>query len=98
MTYKVLAVYDGKAEAFLQPFFSDTPGSAVRAFGDEVMKPESPFHKHPGDYQLYELGTFDNLTGKLTAMEPMKLHCNGIDFVAPIQPQEVINAKTPSKK
>lgn len=81
MINRVFAVYDSKALAYLQPFFSESVGSAVRAFGDAANESGSPLSKHPGDYQLYEIGTFDNLTGMLTAIVPMKLLGCALDFV-----------------
>lgn len=78
---KVFAVYDSKAVAFLQPFFSESVGSAVRAFGDAANEEKSPLSRHAGDYQLYEIGTFDNNTGVLTAMVPQKLLGCAADFI-----------------
>lgn len=81
MLLKTFSVYDSKAMAYLQPFFSESVGSAIRAFGDAANDPNVPFNKHPGDYQLYEIGTFDNNTGLMTAMVPMKLLGCAADFI-----------------
>lgn len=84
MIQKVFGVRDCKAEAFLQPFFSIQNGSAIRAFSDECVKPGSPFNSHPGDYILYELGSFDDNSGMFVAVSPIKLLGCGSDFVAPV--------------
>lgn len=81
MFLRMFAVYDSKALAFLQPFFSNSNGSAIRAFEDAVQDPKTPFFKHPGDYQLYELAGFDDSTGAVSPVHPTKLLCNGADFV-----------------
>lgn len=81
MIQKVFAVYDSKACAFLQPFFSNSVGSAVRAFADASNEDKSPIARHPGDYQLYEIGTFDDNSGLLDAMVPTKLLGCAADFV-----------------
>lgn len=80
MTLKVFAVRDMKAEAFLQPFFSPTSGAALRAFGDACDKTDSPFHAHPSDYILFEIGTYDDATGLLTHLAPPKLLSSAVDF------------------
>lgn len=80
MITKVFAVYDSKAEAFLQPFFSDAIGSALRAFEDAVNDSNGPISRHPGDYQIYEIGSFDQRSAELLALTPCKLLGNGLDF------------------
>lgn len=78
---RVFAVYDSKAQAFMQPFFSNATGSAIRAFGDASNDGKSAFSLHPGDYQLYEIGSYDDLEGRLTSIVPPKLLGCALDFV-----------------
>lgn len=59
----VIAVRDRAADTFGSPWFSAALGAAVRAFGDEINSSESVASKHPEDYDLYELGMFDDDTG-----------------------------------
>lgn len=81
MITKVFGVYDSKTMAYLQPFFSEQLGSAIRAFSDAVNeKGNSPLAKHPGDFQLYELGTFDMKSGLVVALVPPLLLGNGLDY------------------
>lgn len=82
MNLKVFAVRDAKAEAFLQPFFSNATGSAVRAFADAVNGDKSsPIAKHPADYLLYEIGDYDDNSGLLMPSSPLKMLGCGADFV-----------------
>jgi len=69
MRHKVFAVYDSKAEAYLQPFFSFTAGQATRSFSDAVQDSGHQFHKHAADYTLFEIGVYHDETGKLIAHE-----------------------------
>lgn len=78
---KVFSVYDLKACAYLQPFFSGNAGSAIRAFEDAVGDAKSPIAKHPSDYQLFELGTWDDNSGAIAGILPMNLLCTGSDFI-----------------
>lgn len=81
MILKVFAVRDMKAEAFLQPFYSPSVGSAVRAFTDAVNDKNCPFNKHPRDYVLYEIGEYDDATGGLASLELVKMYMAGSDVI-----------------
>jgi hypothetical protein len=65
MLTNVFAIYDSKVEAFLQPFFSPTKGSAIRAVSEEVNNPQAQLAKHAEDFTLFHLGTFDDSNGAL---------------------------------
>lgn len=67
MVLNVYSVYDLKAKAFLSPFFLPQDAMAVRALIDAVSDPTHQFAKHPEDYQLFKLGSFDDALGVLTA-------------------------------
>lgn len=88
MLLKVFSVRDMKAEAFLQPYFTPTPGSALRAFGDACAKTDSPFYAHPNDYVLYEIGTYNDSDGMLSPLNPVKMMATAADFVK--APEKVI--------
>lgn len=68
MIVQIFAIYDTKAESYLQPFFSQTRGAAIRAFTDSVNDTtgESQFAKHPEDYTLFHLGHYDDQTSVIT--------------------------------
>lgn len=59
----VFSILDVKAEAYLPPFFAQANGEAIRAFKDLVNTPGHQFNRHPGDYMLCRIGTFDVSTG-----------------------------------
>lgn len=64
MKLVVVSVRDSAVDAFMRPFFVPSTGVAVRSFRDEVSRSESEMHKHPGDYELFEIGAFDEETGR----------------------------------
>ena len=64
------AVHDTKAEYFSTPFFTRSIGEALRGFEDEVNNPQSQLNKHPMDFHLYHVGTFDQEAGMVEAQEP----------------------------
>lgn len=64
MIVKVFSVYDSKVEAYIQPFFMQSRGQAIRAFGDTAADVSTNIGKHPADFTLFELGEFDDTTAK----------------------------------
>lgn len=77
MFHKVFTIYDSKSDAYLQPFFLHTTGQAVRAISDCVNDPKHQFAKHPADYTLFEIGTFDDSSCLWTPL-PQKLTLHGL--------------------
>lgn len=63
MLSNVYAIYDHKAHAFMQPFFAATNGLALRTFSDNANNPDTVFNRHPDDFELCLLSTFDDITG-----------------------------------
>ncbi|QXP44345.1 MAG: nonstructural protein [Arizlama microvirus] len=65
MKLLMFTVYDCKVERYLQPFFMQTKGQALRAWTDSVNDSNTNFHKHPEDFTLFEIGSYDDETGKV---------------------------------
>ena len=80
MRYKIVSVRDRAVDTFGQPIFVAAIGQAVRSFGDEVKNPQSPFNKHPEDYDLYSLGEFDDSTGEFFTSRPEQVAV-GKDYI-----------------
>lgn len=62
-TCKVFSIFDSKADAFLQPFFSPTSATAIRSFERSVQDEATDFHRYAGDYTLFEIGIWDQSEG-----------------------------------
>lgn len=62
MKYKIVSVRDRVAGCFGVPNFVVSSGAAIRAFGDEINRADSKnhFYMHPDDFDLFELGEFDD--------------------------------------
>lgn len=56
-------VRDRGTDSFGNPFSVVAVGQAVRGFSDEINKAGSDLNRHPEDYDLYHLGTYDTDTG-----------------------------------
>lgn len=76
---KIYAVKDEAVEAFMQPFFGKARGQAVRSFMEECQRKDSDFAKHPGDFTLWEIGTYDEEKGHIQGQEPERIS-RAIDF------------------
>lgn len=65
MIHSVVSVRDSAAEVFNRPWIVPHRNVAVRDFTDEINRqaPDNPVNKHPDDYDLFYLGTFDDSTG-----------------------------------
>lgn len=80
--YKMFAVRDAKSAVFLMPQVYINEATAIRAFQDGCSEPKSAWAKHPEDFTLFLLGTYDESTGLLTpAVQPVSLAC-ALDFVS----------------
>lgn len=66
----VCAIRDQKMDAFMRPFVVPALGVAIRGFSDEVNRKDSDMSKHPEDYALYHLGSFDEDFGQLESLVP----------------------------
>jgi len=66
MKYVVLSVYDRAAASYGRPVFALSLGAAIRSFQDEINRVDAnnEMNRHPKDFDLYELGSFDDQTGE----------------------------------
>lgn len=76
---KIFSIKDSKAEAYLLPIFAPTIGVAIRMFQKATNDPTTDFHNYAGDYTLFEIGKWDELTGRIESNEVNKNIINGID-------------------
>lgn len=65
----IYSIYDEKVESFSQPFFAATNPAAIRVFTDLANDNNSTISRHPQDYTLYQIGKWDDHTGKIETME-----------------------------
>lgn len=73
---KIFSIFDSKAEAFLRPFFAETPGLAERAVLQACVDPNHEFHKYGGDFNLFYIGKFDEQMGRVSPLDAPINHGN----------------------
>jgi len=84
MKIAMYSVYDSKTNVFAQPNFLINRGAALRAWADACNDPQSNISKHPGDYTIFEIGTWDDETGTIE-MHPAKISLGtAVEFVRPV--------------
>jgi len=64
--HNVYSIYDIKALAFLQPFFSLNDRTACRAVGAVVNDAGTLLAKHPEDFVLFHVGEYEDTKGLLS--------------------------------
>ena len=79
MKHAMMVVRDIKVEAYGQPFCTPSVGIGIRSFTDAVNNPQkdSDISKHPGDFDLFHLGNYDDNTGQIEQFQMPKHILNG---------------------
>ena len=80
MKYAVCAVKDRAVDAYNRPLYVPTVGVAIRSFTDECNKKDSELHIHPEDYDLYEIGSWDDQTAIYSALEAPRVIARAQDI------------------
>jgi len=62
----VYAVYDSKVQYFHQPMFMRNKGEALRSWELVANEKDHAISRHPEDFNLFELGEYDDQTGQIT--------------------------------
>lgn len=79
----ICAVRDRAADVFGSPYFVPSVGQAVRSFGDEVNRvaEDNVLYKHPDDFDLYELGSYDDAQASFDILPTPRQVALGRDVV-----------------
>lgn len=74
MKLTIYTIYDSGISAHMQPFFMQSDGQAIRTFQDNVnSETQSTISKHPSDYTLFKIGTYDDNTAEIVCHTPVSL-------------------------
>lgn len=69
MIINIYTIFDDKAKIYNKPFYMHNDAVALRALTDLADDPNTDVHKHPEDFVLFKLGTFDDVSGKFDLIE-----------------------------
>jgi len=75
MKLNLCSVKDRAADAYGRPMFVPSTGVAIRSFSDEINRAadDNQLYNHPGDFDLYEFGVFDDNSGIFDLYDQPKL-------------------------
>ena len=59
------SVYDAKVKYFHNPMFMRNKGEAIRSWQEAANDDKSQICRHPSDFDLFEMGEFDDQTGSI---------------------------------
>ncbi len=65
MKLNIYSIFDQASGLYSRPFFTQSDPEAMRSFTDIATDADHPIGKHPEDYSLYRLGTFDDNKGNM---------------------------------
>lgn len=84
MRFRMAAVFDVATGAFARPIFVGGIGAALRSFADEVNRPspDNVMYQHPEDFQLFDLGEWDDAGGLFHSIVPVRV-VTGVDVKLP---------------
>lgn len=85
---KLLAysVYDEKSECFGHPFFVSAIGIATRYLVEWTRNPDSMMAKHPEDFTLYQVGTWNDSEAKMESLATPKFIAKATDSMLQEEP------------
>lgn len=82
MELRMYAVFDVKSEVYECPIYCHNPGDAARFFTGYLRKqPESNYALFPEDYRIFEVGTFNTVTGGVTGLKHPHMICTFSDLI-----------------
>jgi len=83
---KIFSIFDKKACAYMQPFYFTSTPEALRALDDICNDSNSRINKHPADYALYLLGSFDDKSGEIVPLKKPEFveECSAMVYVPKI--------------
>lgn len=88
MIRSLYSLYDKKTNYFNPPVCCHNEKEACRTFAMVVQGKASIFNQYPSDFDLYELGTFDDHSAKLESHETPKYVKNVSELIAGRNPRK----------
>lgn len=74
MNMVVCSIRDSKTELYSAPLYFLSVGQAIRSFSDEINRADdkSQFFNHPGDFDLWQVASFNDHSGEFDNVIPPK--------------------------
>lgn len=86
MIMNVYCIFDTKSLVYSVPWFQPTHGAAIRVLTDLVNDTNTNVGRHPADYVLYQVGTYDDGKAQLAPVSPIVHIHDAVALVNHVQP------------
>lgn len=93
MSNQIFAIRDVKVSSYHTPFFTQNEIMAVRNLTAYLTNENSIISQFPEDYELFHLGSFDEITAKFTMFDNPKFVINAMSVVQNIQKSKMLQQK-----
>lgn len=83
MSKVIVSLKDTATQVYGTPFVVVSPAQAVRSLRDEVNAKDSTsdIRRHPDDFELYELASYDEESGIVSPLPTPSLICRAKDLL-----------------
>lgn len=82
MVYNVYSIRDSKT-GFMSPLVDVNHEAATRNFHHSVLASDSVLRSFASDFSLYQIGTFDSDSGRITPLDIPLYICYALDAFGP---------------
>jgi hypothetical protein len=89
MQHLCYAIYDQKVNCYHFPYFVAHPNVALRAFAIAANNKELDIGRFPEDFDLYEVGTYDDETATFGNLPERKFIAKASQFVQVVPQTEL---------
>lgn len=79
MIVNAYSIFDTKSLVYSNPFYAVTDGAAIRIVSDAANDMNTSLGKHPADFILYKVGSFNDGNAVLQNLDPRE---HVIDLIA----------------
>lgn len=73
MIYGVYSVFDQRVKCYAQPFYAANNEVAARMFSDVVNDTGTVVGRHPSDFSLHRIGSFNDNLGEFSPDDSVNL-------------------------
>lgn len=75
------SIHDNVAGKFLHPAMDSSDAAAMRNFSFSVNNEETLMNFRPNDFDLFEVGSFDDELGMIVSTNPPRLVCSATSLI-----------------
>lgn len=92
MKVNAYVIFDSPAKVYNKPFYLLNDQIAVRAMEDLINDDSTDIARHPSDFSLWRVGSYDDTTATFTSDEQLTLVCRAHE----LQRRDPIRMEQPS--